>query len=106
VTTRFVTPGQFGFLLDSSVPAESDTLTLFGYPDLQVGTYPLSTQNRVMTPYYAGCNDPLGQIVVREVQRGPSLEVVRFAADYEMYCPNASAPQVGSVRVNSTVPLP
>ncbi len=55
---------------------------------------------------YVGCNEPLGQYIVRDIERGPSNEVVRFAADYESYCPNGAPPFVGSVRVNSTVPLP
>lgn len=106
VTTFFSFLNEFRFILNSTITGASDDLDLFTYPELQLGTYPLSSVNRVSAyQSYSSCSNPTGQYVVRDIVRGPSNEVVRFAADYEVDCPN-SLPQLGSVRVNSTVPLP
>jgi hypothetical protein len=107
VSTEFSFLNEFRFTLAPLVPASSDLLRLYTFPEIQLGTFPLTSVTRVFasgqTP---GCNDPLGQYIVHDFQRGPSNELVRFAADYEMFCPGGAPPMVGSVRVNSTVPLP
>lgn len=104
-TAEFLFDNQFQLVWTSSAPS-FDAVRLIHFPEpLVVGDYPLSSSRAEITQLTAGCNEPSGKFSVREIVRGPLNEVVRFAADFDKACAGFP-PVVGSVRVNSTVPLP
>ncbi|NNF60382.1 MAG: Ig-like domain-containing protein [Gammaproteobacteria bacterium] len=52
-----------------------------------------------------GCNELTGRFVVLEVEYGFSNEVLRFAADLELFCDNSGSAFRANVRFNSDLPL-
>jgi hypothetical protein len=53
-----------------------------------------------------GCNTLTGQFTVLEAVYGTGGALQRFAADYEQHCEGGAPALAGSVRYNSTFPLP
>jgi hypothetical protein len=52
-----------------------------------------------------GCNTVTGSFVVREALYGATGQVDAFAADFEQHCEGGATALLGSIRVNSSVPL-
>jgi hypothetical protein len=52
-----------------------------------------------------GCNTVTGNFVVREALYGATGQVDAFAADFEQHCEGGATALLGSIRVNSSVPL-
>jgi hypothetical protein len=53
-----------------------------------------------------GCNMLSGTFTVHEAELGAGTTLARFAADFEQHCENGTAALFGSVRLNSSVPVP
>ncbi|MEZ5291435.1 MAG: fibronectin type III domain-containing protein [Vicinamibacterales bacterium] len=82
-------------------------LTPGDYPD--AGRYPLNGPAEPGLAIYGdgrGCNASTGRFTVLEVVYGAGGAVTRFAADFEQHCEGAQPGLFGSVRVNSTLPVP
>lgn len=107
VSYEFRFDPEFDFLINLNTPgAQLNSLQLRRWPMLEVGTFPLSASSAYILRMPPPCNSPDGYMTIHEIQRGPSNEVVSFAADFEQVCPGGVPPMYGSVRVNSIVPLP
>lgn len=52
----------------------------------------------------SGCNTLTGRFHVSEIERDPSGNITKFAADFEQHCEGADPALFGSVRLNSTAP--
>jgi hypothetical protein len=110
VTAQNTSTFDFGFSMTSS-PFTSDELQLIGPygTNLAVGTYQTtSTGNSVINETTIGytCNTPNQTFTVLEIQTGTNGTVIQFAADFSEVCPDGTHAYTGSVRVNSTLPLP
>jgi hypothetical protein len=103
---------SFDFGFNSSIPTlGSDLLQLLGpyNANLAVGTYQSTpTGNNIINDAKIGftCNTPTQAFTVLDLSTGANGAVNRFAADFNEVCPDASQAYVGSVRVNSSLPLP
>jgi hypothetical protein len=103
---------SFDFGFSSSIPTlGSDLLQLLGpyNANLAVGTYQSTpTGNNIINDAKIGftCNTPTQAFTVLDLSTGANGAVNRFAADFNEVCPDASQAYVGSVRVNSSLPLP
>ena len=53
-----------------------------------------------------GCNSLTGRFEILELEFGPDYEVPRFAADFEQHCGGGEPALFGSMRINSTLPVP
>jgi hypothetical protein len=100
----------FGFTASVS-PFASDSLQLLGpyNANLAVGTYQSTPMgNSIISDSYIGftCNNPNQSFTVSDLSTGSNGTVNRFAADFSEACPDGSNSYVGSVRVNSSLPLP
>jgi hypothetical protein len=99
----------FGFTPTS--PSASDSLQLLGpyNANLAIGTYQSTpTGNSIINDTKMGftCNTPTQAFTVLDLSTGANGAVNRFAANFNEVCPDGSFPYVGSVRVNSALPLP
>jgi hypothetical protein len=102
---------SFDFGLSTAAPLGSDSFQLLGpyNANLAVGTYQgTSTGISIIDDTRMGftCYTPSQAFTVLDLSTGANGTVNRFAADFNEVCPGGSFPYVGSVRVNSSLPLP
>ena len=110
-----VTPNLFRFIFTGSGSTPSDELEFFpGNGVIAPGTYtnanttgglPFSLNS---LPLQCANSDlPNWQFTIYEAQAAGDGTAAKFSADFEQSCPaGVPTPFIGSVRVNSTVPLP
>lgn len=109
-TELFQVPNQFKFILTGT--AFSDMLE-FDSPygsDMSVGTYtnisPPGSRGISVQSWPFECNTPDWQFTILSLAGAPDGTASNFAADFSRACPGGQPPLVGSVRVNSDIPLP
>lgn len=82
---------------------------------IEVGNYEDATRSSFRSPTVSGldvsgngsgCNTLTGRYVVLEVAYDGSGNVTQFAADFIQFCDASTTPMYGSVRINSTLPIP
>lgn len=86
----------------------------YGVP-LEIGTYPGATRfpfQQDAAPGMSvsgdgrGCNRLTGEFTVYEIEYGPDIEIVSFAADFEQHCEGGAPALHGALRFNSSAPVP
>ena len=98
---------RFQFWLQNAAGGDLLQLTSPSGTNLAVGTYTATVNPIVFDQFIPNqCSAPAQQFTVYEVTADASGNVTKFAADFNLACPGGLAPYTGSVRVNSTVPLP
>ena len=116
ILTEFgVTPNLFRFIFTGSGSTPSDELQFFpGNGVIAPGTY-TNANTTGGQPFFllslplqcANSDLPNWQFTIYEAQAAGDGTAAKFSADFEQSCPaGVPTPFIGSVRVNSTVPLP
>jgi hypothetical protein len=112
-TTLDTTLNLFRFMFSGSGGTSSDELQLGPFATALVpGTYSSSTSpggNGFFLLSLQSCSSATTwQFTVYEAQAAPDGTAAKFSADFTLSCPGGGGPPpvTGSVRVNSTVPLP
>jgi hypothetical protein len=114
VSTEYVAPGppaEFKFIYNASGPNFDLLQWMPGTSTIATGSY-----SSAATPggnplflwlYQCSTSSTTWQMTIYESQGAPDGTAEKFAADFSMSCSDNSMPPLnGSVRVNSTVPLP
>jgi len=101
---------SFVFGFTAIAPSGSDSFQLLGpyNANLAVGTYQSTpTGNSIIddNQMALSCNAPNQAFTVLDLSTGANGAVIRFAADFNEACPDSTHAYVGSVRVNSSLPL-
>ena len=82
---------------------------------LAPGVYDQAQRYPIQGPLYPGlsvsgdghsCNSLTGRFVVRDIATDVNGNLTTFAADFEQHCEGAAAALFGSIRYNSSVPIP